>query len=291
MLEVLNISENLNKLRGEIPYKTFRKRQLGLAMPTFLPLEKLPGYVVASFLLTEDALFFRHKGLNLRAFWHRQLLLLRGESGVGSGSSITQQVMKLAFFGVKRGVFAKLFEIYYARCAERIFSKDEILGLYLNAVRFARKSLGISQGAMRYFGKTPEALALTEGVFLAYVIRAPVAVEDSLSKQEHFSRFESFVRVKLFDVCAFYVHSFGIDSLFTFERYSYSDIKTAFGRYSPSDARRSLSESMFAEVEWFVLDQLRIFRDWFFTFEWQHGFKGTLMNEINVERAAAPLSV
>ena len=92
---------------------------------------------------------------------------------VEGGSTITQQLAKLAFVGPERSFSRKAREAVYALSLERRLSKDQILEAYLNKVYLGGGAYGVDAAARRYFGKSAAELGLAESAMLAGLIKAP----------------------------------------------------------------------------------------------------------------------
>jgi penicillin-binding protein 1A len=125
-------------------------------------------------IAAEDRTFYKHNGISLRgmarAAWAD---ITSGEIAQG-GSTITQQYIKQAVLvDPGRTVERKLKEAILAVKLERRYSKDEILGFYLNTVYFGRGSYGIEAAARTYFDKSAEELDIGESAFLAAIIPSP----------------------------------------------------------------------------------------------------------------------
>ena len=108
--------------------------------------------IVHALLATEDARFYKHSGIDIRALG-RVAMGLVFHSDNGGGSTITQQLAK-NLYPRKKGVSlvkSKLQEWIVAIMLEREYSKDEILTLYLNTVDFSHQAMGIETAAHRYF--------------------------------------------------------------------------------------------------------------------------------------------
>ncbi|PPR23250.1 MAG: Penicillin-binding protein 1A, partial [Alphaproteobacteria bacterium MarineAlpha10_Bin2] len=129
----------------------------------------LPQAVVA----IEDRRFYEHGGMDvigvLRAIW-RNITAGRLREG---GSTITQQLAKIAFLTPAKSLERKVQELFLAFRLEREFSKDEILTLYLNRVYLGAGSYGVDAAAKRYFGKSARDVGLTEAALLAGLLKAP----------------------------------------------------------------------------------------------------------------------
>lgn len=129
----------------------------------------LPQAVVA----IEDRRFYEHGGMDamgvLRALW-RNITSGRLREG---GSTITQQLAKIAFLTPAKSLERKVQELFLAFRLEREFSKDEILTLYLNRVYLGAGSYGVDAAAKRYFGKSARHVNLAEAAVLAGLLKAP----------------------------------------------------------------------------------------------------------------------
>ena len=129
----------------------------------------LPQAVVA----IEDRRFYEHGGMDaigvLRALW-RNIMSGRLREG---GSTITQQLAKIAFLTPAKSLERKVQELFLAFRLEREFSKDEILTLYLNRVYLGAGSYGVDAAAKRYFAKSARNVGLAEAAVLAGLLKAP----------------------------------------------------------------------------------------------------------------------
>ncbi len=129
----------------------------------------LPQAVVA----IEDRRFYEHGGMDvfgvLRAIWHN---ITAGRLSEG-GSTITQQLAKIAFLTPAKSLKRKVQELFLAFRLERQFSKDEILTLYLNRVYLGAGSYGVDAAAKRYFAKSARQVGLAEAALLAGLLKAP----------------------------------------------------------------------------------------------------------------------
>lgn len=130
--------------------------------------------IVHALIATEDARFYEHSGVDLRALGR----VLKGvvfRSSGGGGSTITQQLAK-NLYPRKKGVSivkSKLQEWIVAIMLEREYSKDEILTLYLNTVDFSHQAMGIETAAHRYFNTTPDKLTVEQSALLVGMLKAP----------------------------------------------------------------------------------------------------------------------
>ena len=121
--------------------------------------------------MTEDERFYQHSGVDFRSTM-RVLFktILGGDRSSGGGSTISQQLAKNLYGRKNKGRFSILFdkmrEIIIARRLEKVYSKEEILTLYLNTVPFGSNAFGIRTAARRYFNTTPAELSIQESATL-----------------------------------------------------------------------------------------------------------------------------
>ncbi len=139
--------------------------------------EQIPQHLTDALLATEDVRFYKHDGVDgrslLRVFF--KTLLLQDRSS-GGGSTITLQLAKNLYGRQNHGylgiVVNKFQETIIARRLEDIYSKKEILTLYLNTVPFSDNTFGIESAAMKFFGKRTPELRLEESAVLVGMLKA-----------------------------------------------------------------------------------------------------------------------
>lgn len=134
---------------------------------------KVPDYVRAAFIATEDRRFYRHLGVDPIGIARAFVVNLRAGTTVEGGSTITQQLAKLTFLTHDRVFSRKIKEAIIAVNLERKFSKDEILEMYLNQIYFGHGAYGIETASQMFFGKSVTELTLGEAALLAGVPKAP----------------------------------------------------------------------------------------------------------------------
>jgi membrane peptidoglycan carboxypeptidase len=126
-------------------------------------------------LAIEDARFYEHPGLDLQGIVRALVSNVRAGRIEQGASTITQQLARNVFatIGTEETLARKIHEARVAMRLEEIYSKEEILELYLNEVYFGRGVYGIGTAAEYYFGKRPARLILPEAALLAGLIRSP----------------------------------------------------------------------------------------------------------------------
>ncbi len=137
-------------------------------------IDTIPEPVVAALLAVEDAGFYRHKGVNLRALVRATLANFQYSSGRQGASTITQQVVKNEYLaGLPRDGRYKILQSRYAAMLEKTTPKKLIVERYLNTVFFGNNAYGIQAAAEVYFGKKVTELTLEEAAFLVGLVQAP----------------------------------------------------------------------------------------------------------------------
>ena len=89
------------------------------------------------------------------------------------GSTITQQLARIAYFEQDTKLSRKLAEVFVAREIEKNYDKEEIFELYVNAIYFGSGYYGIYDASRGYYGKDPWQLSDYEATMLAGVPNAP----------------------------------------------------------------------------------------------------------------------
>lgn len=136
-------------------------------------------YLPKAFVAIEDKRFYSHNGVDISRTGHAIISFIfnKGESSVGGGSTLTQQLVKNITnekddSGIK-GATRKIKEMIRARQVEKILSKDQILELYMNIIYLGGNVNGVGMASEYYFSKTPTDLSLAESAFIAGVTHSP----------------------------------------------------------------------------------------------------------------------
>jgi membrane peptidoglycan carboxypeptidase len=137
-------------------------------------LENVAKVAQQAVLAIEDSEFYEHGALDFPGLIRAAVTnLASGEIEQGA-STISQQVVKNVLIDTPSQTFARKFqEASLAIRLERRYTKDEILGIYLNEVYFGNGAYGIGTASETYFRKPPGQLRLAEAALLAGIIQAP----------------------------------------------------------------------------------------------------------------------
>jgi penicillin-binding protein 1A len=144
---------------------------------TAVPLAKVSPWMRVAVVDTEDARFWRHRGVDWLAVARAAARDLEHGRVVEGGSTITQQYVKNTYVTGERTLRRKLAEAGHAWGLERRNAKQAILEAYLNTVYFGQGAYGVEAAAQTYFSTRAARLTLTQAALLAGLIRAPTAYD------------------------------------------------------------------------------------------------------------------
>ena len=143
--------------------------------------------VINALIATEDARFFDHSGIDIRALGRAVAGGVTGSSSSGGGSTITQQLAKMLFPREdlsKVGLLLRKFkEWIIAVKLEREYTKQEIIALYLNKFDFVNNAVGIKSAAQIYFATTPDSLHIEQAAVLVGMAKNPSMFNPNRFKQ------------------------------------------------------------------------------------------------------------
>jgi penicillin-binding protein 1A len=141
---------------------------------TAVKLEKVPSQLVEAFIATEDREFYQHHGINILGIARAGFTNIKsGDLTAQGASTITQQLVRNTFLSADKKVMRKIREIMLALKLETIYSKDQILEMYLNKVYFGAGAYGVQAAANTYFGKDVSQLNLAESALIAGLVQSP----------------------------------------------------------------------------------------------------------------------
>ncbi len=145
--------------------------------------EGVPWHFIVLLIISEDDKFFHHLGINFSEMFCSLLRCMSSAEFYG-GSSISQQVLKRCYFRKWPRVFRKLVELVTAPCLELVYSKNEILSIYLQVVCLGPGVFGFANGAQHFFQKKLVDLTIAESFILISMLPSPVTFCKSLAVAE-----------------------------------------------------------------------------------------------------------
>lgn len=161
------ISTILYDRNGEVIYEIFTDRK-----STPVPLDEIPDYVKQATIAIEDKDFYSHFGISFTGILRAAYKTASGQRLEG-GSTLTQQLVKNSLLTPERTVKRKVREIALTIIVEAIYTKDQILEIYLNQIPYGSTAYGIEAAADLYFDKAAKDLTLGEAALLAGMPAAP----------------------------------------------------------------------------------------------------------------------
>lgn len=139
----------------------------------FIPLEEISPWVAKATIAIEDDGFYSHMGFDIGGIIKAALNKIFGIGSARGGSTITQQLVKNTFLSSEKTITRKFKEILLSIKMEIVFSKDEILELYLNKIPYGHNAHGIEAAARKFFGKSSRDLTIAEAAILASLPARP----------------------------------------------------------------------------------------------------------------------
>ncbi|MHA7109063.1 penicillin-binding protein 1A [Sunxiuqinia elliptica] len=175
-------SKQLNEIKNPLASEVFSEdgKLLGryyIENRSNVQFDEISPNVINALIATEDARFYEHRGIDEIALM-RVLFktILMQDRSAGGGSTLSQQIAKNLFPRNDLWVFSmpvnKLREAIIAYRLERIYTKEEILTLYLNTVPFGENIFGIEVASERFFSKSPRDLTVDEAAVLVGMLKA-----------------------------------------------------------------------------------------------------------------------
>ena len=176
-LDEMSISETVNTYldrNGVVLWKDTGNEDYRLVVGA----DDISEYMYQATVAIEDKNFYNHIGVDFGALIRATFSTLSG-GGVQGGSTLTQQLIKQVYFSDEAasenrgGLTRKIKELILAIELERMYSKDQILTMYLNQSPYGGRRNGVESAAKTYFGKSAKDLSLAESALLAAIPNNP----------------------------------------------------------------------------------------------------------------------
>lgn len=142
-----------------------------------ISVDKMPSDLKNALVAIEDERFYEHKGVDIQALLRSVVHNIFSETTQG-GSTIEMQISKNLLTNDEKSIKRKIRDIYNAFQMNKIMSKEEILGVYLNNVYFGKSSYGVAKASQTYFGKDVEDLSLAQCAMLVGITNNPAKYLD-----------------------------------------------------------------------------------------------------------------
>ncbi len=133
----------------------------------------IPAEMKWAVVLAEDANFYRHEGVDVKAIKNAIKHDLEKKSFARGASTLTQQLAKNLYLSREKTITRKLKELYLALRMEQELTKGRIMELYLNVVELGPMVYGVGHASRYYFDKPASDLTPREASFLAAMLPGP----------------------------------------------------------------------------------------------------------------------
>lgn len=135
--------------------------------------DEIPKDYINAVLAIEDHRFYSHGAIDIISIGRAVLTDIKNMSLVEGGSTITQQLAKNMYFTQEKKFTRKVAEVFVAYDLEKMYSKNQIVELYINYSYYGDGYTGIGQASRGYFSKVPLELTLDQQTLLAGLPNAP----------------------------------------------------------------------------------------------------------------------
>ncbi len=146
-----------------------------------IPMDQIPAALKQATIATEDGNFYQNPGIDISGIARSIWIDLKSGSQLAGGSTITQQVARNLLLDsgerAQRSLRRKIREGVLAWELTRNYTKEQILGLYLNQTYYGDLSYGVDAAARTYFGKPVNELDLAECALLAGLPQSPASFD------------------------------------------------------------------------------------------------------------------
>jgi penicillin-binding protein 1A len=172
----------LRNIRNQLPSEIYTADSVLLGRyyiqdRTEVPFSKIAPITIDALISTEDVRFYEHGGIDFTSLG-RVLVrsILMGDESSGGGSTITQQLAKNLYprkrYWVLSMLLNKTREMTTALRLEDIYTKEEIVTMYLNTVSFADQTFGIETASKRFFSIPASKLKVHQAALLVGMLKA-----------------------------------------------------------------------------------------------------------------------
>ena len=165
--ETMPVSTKIFDRNGSLIYEIYTGEKR-----TPVKITDVPEYLKLATISIEDKNFYKHQGVDI-------LGIIRGASKTFTqgraegGSTLTQQLVKNSLLSNERTLRRKAQELVLTVIVESIYSKDQILEMYLNSIPYGGTAYGVESASETYFGKPVKDLDLAESALLAGLPQRP----------------------------------------------------------------------------------------------------------------------
>ncbi len=140
---------------------------------SFVPLSRISPKIQNAVIATEDRTFYTNPGFSVKGMARAAIMGIIHRGIVGGGSTLTQQLAKNALLTQQQTMSRKVEELFFAIEINHVYSKKDILTMYLNNAYFGNGVWGVQDASRRYFGCNADEVSLAQAATLAGMLRNP----------------------------------------------------------------------------------------------------------------------
>ena len=177
---VQNLESSLSKTTEIFDVNNKKAGELYAQKGTYVHLNQVSANIPKAVLSTEDRNFYHEYGFSFKGIARAMFLLVKNKLLhrnyiSGGGSTLTQQLVKNAYLSQEQTMTRKLKELFLSIQVENVYSKNEILTMYLNNAYFGNGVWGVQDAARKYFGENAVNLSVPDSAVLAGMLTSPSA--------------------------------------------------------------------------------------------------------------------
>ena len=168
--------------KDQLAFTIFKEQRIEV------PLSDVSPNLTKAITSIEDQRFYDHRGFDPVRMASAAVANVRHNRRAQGGSTITQQLARQSFLTPNKSFHRKFQELILAARIERLYTKPQILELYLNKVYFGDGLYGVEAASRGYFGKHASELSVSEAALLAGLVKSPSSYAPTVSMERARSR-------------------------------------------------------------------------------------------------------
>lgn len=171
---ISNLKASLSTTTMIYDYKGKKAGSLYSQKGSFVEYNKISPNIRNAVISTEDRTFWTNPGFSIKGMARAGVnLIIHHGQITGGGSTLTQQLAKNSLLTQQQTFSRKLEELFFAIEINHVYSKKDILTMYLNNAYFGNGVWGVQDASRKYFGKNASDVTVGEAATLAGILRSP----------------------------------------------------------------------------------------------------------------------
>ncbi|WP_242368385.1 PBP1A family penicillin-binding protein [Lactobacillus intestinalis] len=171
---ISNLKASLSTTTTIYDYKGKKAGSLYSQKGSFVEYNKISPNIRNAVISTEDRTFWTNPGFSIKGMARAGVnLIIHHGQITGGGSTLTQQLAKNSLLTQQQTFSRKLEELFFAIEINHVYSKKDILTMYLNNAYFGNGVWGVQDASRKYFGKNASDVTIGEAATLAGILRSP----------------------------------------------------------------------------------------------------------------------